>query len=240
MEFKGTTICAVKKDGVTVIAGDGQVTMGESVVFKANAVKVKRIYGGKVVVGFAGSVSDAFSLSEKFEKMLQKFSGNLMRSAVELAELWRNDKMPRQLQAMLIAADKDNLLVLSGTGEVIDPDSGVCAIGSGGLISSAKYSRYVQTTATVVKLERNTRISDDDSNWEVTIRYKAGDKNYQRSYETDSKYNTGDSIVVKYNPDNPLDLVRGKENGAHTLVLFGLAMSVACLLYSMYFSAKEE
>lgn len=132
MEFKGTTICAVKKDGVTVIAGDGQVTMGESVVFKANAVKVKRIYGGKVVVGFAGSVSDAFSLSEKFEKMLQKFSGNLMRSAVELAELWRNDKMPRQLQAMLIAADKDNLLVLSGTGEVIDPDSGVCAIGSGG------------------------------------------------------------------------------------------------------------
>ena len=132
MEFKGTTICAVKKDGVTVIAGDGQVTMGESVVFKANAVKVKRIYGGKVVVGFAGSVSDAFSLSEKFEKMLQKFSGNLMRSAVELAELWRNDKLPRQLQAMLIAADKDNLLVLSGTGEVIDPDSGVCAIGSGG------------------------------------------------------------------------------------------------------------
>ena len=132
MEFKGPTICAVKKDGVTVIAGDGQVTMGESVVFKANAVKVKRIYGGKVVVGFAGSVSDAFSLSEKFEKMLQKFSGNLMRSAVELAELWRNDKMPRQLQAMLLAADKDNLLVLSGTGEVIDPDSGVCAIGSGG------------------------------------------------------------------------------------------------------------
>ena len=132
MEFKGTTICADKKDGVTVIAGDGQVTMGESVVFKANAVKVKRIYGGKVVVGFAGSISDAFSLSEKFEKMLQKFSGHLMRSAVELAELWRNDKMPRQLQAMLIAADKDNLLVLSGTGEVIDPDSGVCAIGSGG------------------------------------------------------------------------------------------------------------
>ena len=132
MEFKGTTICAVKKDGVTVIAGDGQVTMGESVIFKGNAVKVKRIYGGKVVVGFAGSVSDAFSLSERFEKMLQKFGGNLLRSAVELAELWRNDKLPRQLQAMLIVADKENLLVLSGTGEVIDPESGVCAIGSGG------------------------------------------------------------------------------------------------------------
>lgn len=132
MDFKGTTICAVKKDGKTVIAGDGQVTMGESVVFKATAKKVKRIYNDKVVVGFAGSVSDAFSLSEKFEKMLQKFSGNLMRSAVELAELWRDDKMPRQLQAMLIAADKDNLLIISGTGEVIDPDGGVCAIGSGG------------------------------------------------------------------------------------------------------------
>ena len=132
MEFKGTTICAVKKDGVTVVAGDGQVTLGENVVFKSHAVKVKRIYGGKVLIGFAGSVSDAFSLSEKFEKMLHKFSGNLMRSAVELAELWRNDKMRRQLQAMMIVADKENLLVLSGTGEVIGPDSGVCAIGSGG------------------------------------------------------------------------------------------------------------
>lgn len=130
-EFHGTTICAVKKDGRTVVAGDGQVTMGNSVVFKSNAVKVKRIYGGNVVIGFAGAVSDAFAMSERFEKMLQKFSGNLLRSAVELAELWRNDQA-RKLEAMMIAADHDTMLIVSGTGEVIDPDSGVCAIGSGG------------------------------------------------------------------------------------------------------------
>ena len=129
--LKGTTICAVKRNGITAIGGDGQVTMGESVIFKGNAVKVKRIYDGKVVVGFAGSVSDAFALSEKFEEMLQKFSGNLTRAAVELAELWRQDKA-RRLEAMLITADKDNLLIVSGTGDVIEPESGVCAIGSGG------------------------------------------------------------------------------------------------------------
>ncbi len=131
-EFHSTTICAVKKDGKTVLAGDGQVTMGNSVIFKANAVKVKRIYNDNVVIGFAGSVADAFSLSEKFEKMLQKYSGNLMRSAVELADLWRDDKIGRKLEAMLIAADKDNLFIISGNGEVIEPDGGVCAIGSGG------------------------------------------------------------------------------------------------------------
>ena len=90
MEIKGTTICAVKRNGVTAIAGDGQVTMGQSIIMKGNAKKVKRIYNDKVIVGFAGSVSDAFTLSEKFEEMLQKYSGNLMRSAVELAELWRS------------------------------------------------------------------------------------------------------------------------------------------------------
>ena len=132
MEFKGTTICAVKRDGVTAIAGDGQVTMGESVILKANAVKVKRIYNDKVILGFAGSVSDAFSLSEHFEEMLNKYSGNLMRSAVELAQLWRADKMVRKLEALMIVADKDTLLIVSGSGEVIDPSDGVCAIGSGG------------------------------------------------------------------------------------------------------------
>lgn len=131
VQFHSTTICAVKKDGRTVIAGDGQVTMGESVVFKSTAKKVKRIYGGKVVIGFAGGVADAFALSEKFEKMLQKYSGNLMRAAVELTGLWRSDRA-RKLEAMLIAADKDTLLIISGTGEVIEPDGGVCAIGSGG------------------------------------------------------------------------------------------------------------
>ena len=145
-EFRGTTICAVKRGGKTAIAGDGQVTMGESVVFKNNAVKVRRIYGGKVVLGFAGSVSDAFSLSERFEGMLNKFSGNLMRSAVELAELWRNDKMVRKLDALMIVADKDQLLIISGNGEVIEPDGGVCAIGSGGNYALAAARALAQET----------------------------------------------------------------------------------------------
>lgn len=131
-EFKGTTICAVKRNGVTAIAGDGQVTLSESIIFKSNAVKVRRIYNDSVILGFAGSVSDAFTLTERFEGMLNKYSGNLMRSAVELAELWRNDKVGRKLEAMLITADKDTMLIVSGTGEVIEPDGGICAIGSGG------------------------------------------------------------------------------------------------------------
>ena len=131
-ELRGTTICAVRKDGKIAVAGDGQVTMGESVILKGTAKKVKRIYDDKVVIGFAGSVSDAFTLSEKFEKMLQKYSGNLMRSAVELAELWRNDKLPRRLEAMMIIADKNELYIVSGSGDVIDPDGDACAIGSGG------------------------------------------------------------------------------------------------------------
>ncbi len=131
MDMKGTTICAVKRNGITAIAGDGQVTMGNSIVMKGNAKKVKRIYDDKVVIGFAGTVSDAFTMSEKFEGMLQKYSGNLMRSAVELAELWRTGSI-RNLEAMLIVADKDNLYVISGDGNVIEPEYGVCAIGSGG------------------------------------------------------------------------------------------------------------
>lgn len=146
IEFRGTTICGVKKDGQTAIAGDGQVTMGESVIFKKSAVKVRRIYGGKVVLGFAGSVSDAFSLTEKFEGMLNKFSGNLMRSAVELAELWRDDKLGRKLDAMMIVADKDTMLIVSGTGEVIEPDGGIVAIGSGGNYALAAGRALIQNT----------------------------------------------------------------------------------------------
>ena len=130
--FRGTTICAVKKDGITAICGDGQVTMGQSVIFKNTAKKVRRIYNDKVVIGFAGSVADAFSLSERFENMLNKFAGNLLKSAVELASMWRMDKALRQLEAMMIVADKTQLLVVSGTGEVIEPEDGICAIGSGG------------------------------------------------------------------------------------------------------------
>lgn len=149
-EFMGTTICAVKKDGHTAIAGDGQVTLSQSVIFKNNAVKVRRIFNGKVIFGFAGSVADAFTLSERFEEMLNKFSGNLMRSAVELAELWRNDKAGRKLEAMMITADKDTLLIVSGSGEVIEPDDGVCAIGSGGnyaLASARALTKYTDFSA---------------------------------------------------------------------------------------------
>ena len=131
-EFRGTTICAVKRNGQTAIAGDGQVTMQQSVIFKSNAVKVRRIFDGKVVVGFAGAVADAFSLTERFEAMLNKFSGNLMRSAVELAQMWRMDKALRQLEAMLIVADKEKVLIISGNGDVIEPQDEICAIGSGG------------------------------------------------------------------------------------------------------------
>ena len=146
MEMMGTTICAVKRDGKIAIAGDGQITMGQSVILKGTAKKVKRIYDDRVVIGFAGSVSDAISLSEKFEKMLQKYSGNLMRSAVELAELWRDDKLPRKLEAMMLVADKENLLIVSGSGEVIDPDGDACAIGSGGNYALAAARAMVKET----------------------------------------------------------------------------------------------
>ena len=130
--WKGTTICAVKKNGKIAVAGDGQVTGGQSVIMKSNAVKVRRIFHEEVVIGFAGTVSDAFALSDKFEEMLQKHGGNLTRSAVELAQLWRNDKMMRKLEAMMIVADKNDFYIVSGSGDVIEPEKGVAAIGSGG------------------------------------------------------------------------------------------------------------
>ncbi|MBC5647129.1 ATP-dependent protease subunit HslV [Christensenella tenuis] len=146
MGLKGTTILAVKKGDKCAIAGDGQVTLGESVIMKKGATKVRRIYGDKVVIGFAGSVADAFALSEKFEAKLEEYGGSLQRSAVELAQEWRSDKAMRQLEAMLIAADQENLLIISGTGEVIEPDDGVCAIGSGGTYALAAARALVQNT----------------------------------------------------------------------------------------------
>lgn len=131
-QFKGTTIVAVKKGDITAVAGDGQVTMGQSVIMKNNAVKVRRIFNDKVVIGFAGSVADAFSLSARFEEMLSKFSGNLMRSAVELAIQFRRDEIMRKLEALMIVADHETLLVISGNGEVIVPENGIVSIGSGG------------------------------------------------------------------------------------------------------------
>jgi len=137
VDLKGTTIIAVKKNGKCAVAGDGQVTMSQSVVMKATAKKVKRLYHDKVVVGFAGSVADAFSLCERFEKKLEQYGGNLTRAAVSLAQDWRSDKVMHKLEALLIAANKDELLIISGTGEVIDPDDGVAAIGSGGMYALA-------------------------------------------------------------------------------------------------------
>ena len=142
MELRGTTICAVRKNGHTSIAGDGQVTMGQSVIFKSHAHKVRRLYGGQVVIGFAGAVADAFTLCDKFEEKLTQCGGNLERAAVALAQMWRSDSGMRQLETQMIVADKDTLLVVSGTGEVIDPDEGVVAIGSGGNYALAA-ARYV-------------------------------------------------------------------------------------------------
>ena len=145
-QFRGTTICAVKRNGKIAVAGDGQVTMGQNVVMKCNAKKVRRIYDDKVVVGFAGGVADAFSLCNRFEEMLNKFNGNLMRSAVELAVAFRTDEIMRKLEALLIVADKDNLFIISGNGEVIEPDNGICAIGSGGNYAMAAARALMQNT----------------------------------------------------------------------------------------------
>ena len=145
--FRGTTICAVKRDGVTAVAGDGQVTMGEKTIMKATAKKVRRIYNGKVVIGFAGSVADAFALSEKFEDKLTQYSGNLPRAAVELAQDWRMDRAMRKLEALMLCADRDNLMLISGTGEVIEPDDGILAIGSGGNYALAAARALIQNTA---------------------------------------------------------------------------------------------
>ncbi len=146
MNLKGTTIIAVRKDGKTAVAGDGQVTMGEQSIMKATAKKVRRLYHDRVVVGFAGSVADAFSLCERFEGKLEQYGGSLARSAVALAQDWRSDKIMHKLEALLIAADENDLLIISGTGEVIDPDDGIAAIGSGGLYALAAAKALKENT----------------------------------------------------------------------------------------------
>ena len=129
--FHGTTILALRHNGKVVIAGDGQVSLGNTVM-KRTARKVRRIYAGKVLAGFAGATADAFTLFDKFEKQLDQHNGNLRRAAVELAKEWRTDRVLRRLDALLVAADRDTVLVLSGSGDVIEPDDSVIAIGSGG------------------------------------------------------------------------------------------------------------
>ncbi len=132
MTFHATTIFAIHHNGQMAMAGDGQVTFGNSVVMKNRAKKVRRLYRGQVVAGFAGSVADAITLFEKFEGKLEEFHGNLQRAAVELAKEWRQDKVLRRLEAMMIVMNKEYLLLISGNGEIIEPDDGILAIGSGG------------------------------------------------------------------------------------------------------------
>lgn len=145
--FHATTIVAVRRgDNDICIGGDGQVTMGETAIMKHSAKKVRKIYKNTVITGFAGSVSDAFSLTEKFEKKLEEHSGNLKRAAVALAQVWRSDKAMRNLEALMIAADKESLLVISGNGEVIEPDENFVAIGSGGNYAyAAAHALYKHT-----------------------------------------------------------------------------------------------
>ncbi|AYW48745.1 HslU--HslV peptidase proteolytic subunit [Tetragenococcus osmophilus] len=157
-QFHSTTICAVEKDGKLAMAGDGQVTMGEQVVMKGTAQKVRRIYNGEVVVGFAGSVADAFTLEEKFEEKLNEFHGNLQRAAVELAQEWRTQRSMQKLEAMLIVMNKEEMLLVSGTGEVITPDDGILAIGSGGnfaLASARAMRKYASDKLSAKEIAEN-------------------------------------------------------------------------------------
>lgn len=137
MEIHGTTILAVRGEEGTAMAGDGQVTLGQSVAMKHTAKKVRTIHKGRVMVGFAGATADAFTLFERFEKKLESHSGNLTRAAVELAKDWRSDKYLRKLEAMILAADAETILLITGTGDVIEPDDAVAAIGSGGTYALA-------------------------------------------------------------------------------------------------------
>ncbi len=143
MRIRSTTILAVRHKGEAVIAGDGQVSLGNTVM-KHDARKVRRLYKDQVIVGFAGATADAFTLFEKLEQKLEQYNGNLMRASVELAKDWRMDKMLRRLEAMIIAIDKDHSLLLSGTGDVIEPDQGILAIGSGGPYAQAAALALVQ------------------------------------------------------------------------------------------------
>lgn len=143
--FHATTILCVRRDGKVAIGGDGQVTMGNT-VFKQNAKKIRTMYSDKVVAGFAGATADAFTLFEKFEAKLEAYRGNITRAAVELAKDWRTDKILRRLEALLIIADKEHTFIISGTGDVIEPEEGIAAIGSGGAYAQAAAKALFENT----------------------------------------------------------------------------------------------
>ncbi|MBE1553472.1 ATP-dependent protease subunit HslV [Sporosarcina limicola] len=162
MEFHATTIFAIRHNGSCAMSGDGQVTVGNAVVMKRTAKKVRRLFGGKVLAGFAGSVADAFTLFDLFEAKLTEYNGNLQRASVELAKEWRGDRILRKLEAMLLVMDRERLLLVSGTGEVIEPDDGVLAIGSGGNYALAagralkKYSGHSLTATEIARAALET------------------------------------------------------------------------------------
>ncbi|MFI3271104.1 MAG: ATP-dependent protease subunit HslV [Pseudomonadota bacterium] len=156
MELRGTTILAVQDGKGVTIAGDGQVTLGQSIVMKHTARKVRRLYHGNVVAGFAGATADAFTLFELFEMKLEEHRGNLVRAAVEMTKEWRKDKYLRRLEAMLLVADAEHILILSGNGDVIEPDDGIAAIGSGGsyaLSAARALSRNTEMDAETIARE---------------------------------------------------------------------------------------
>lgn len=146
MDIRSTTIIGVLRDGKGALAGDGQVTLGEKVVMKHGAKKIRRLYHGQVLVGFAGATADAFTLFERFESKLEQFRGQLTRAAVELAKEWRTDRVLRRLEALMIVMDSEQMLVISGNGDIIEPDGDVAAIGSGGPYAQAAASALLQFT----------------------------------------------------------------------------------------------
>lgn len=161
-DMHGTTICAVKKDGKVAIAGDGQVTL-ENTIMKAHARKVRRLYDDKILMGFAGSVADAQALSDKFESKLKEAHGNLKRAVIEFAKEWRTDRILRRLEALMIVGNEEYLLVLSGSGEVIEPDEGIAAIGSGGPFAAAAAKALLHNTDLSVReiVEKALNIAAD-------------------------------------------------------------------------------
>lgn len=162
-KIKGTTILSVRRDGKVVLGGDGQVTMGQAMVMKSNARKVRRLYHDRVLAGFAGSTADAFTLFELFEAKLEKHQGHLARSAVELAKDWRTDKILRRLEAMLIVADAEQTLIITGTGDVIEPENGLVAIGSGGAYAQSAAMALVDSTKLSARkiVEKSLNIAAD-------------------------------------------------------------------------------
>lgn len=162
-QYRGTTILSVRRGKQVVVGGDGQVTMGQSIVMKSNARKVRRLYNDKVIAGFAGGTADAFTLFELFEKKLKKYSGHLTRSAVELAKDWRTDKMLRRLEALIIVADQQVTLIITGVGDVIEPQEGIAAIGSGGAYAEAAARALFKHTKISAKavVERSLSIAAD-------------------------------------------------------------------------------